>query len=68
MSVQVYKYQYCVKRDKNEDYLSEKICSCTIKIWKKIVKKANRVFSYANLILSLSTGLAPDQAIGLPPT
>ncbi len=66
LSVEVYKYPYCGRPDKNEDYLSEKICCCTIKIRKKIVRKTKRVFVYVQLILSLGNGLAPTQAIGLP--
>ena len=57
---------YCGRPDKNEDYLSEKICCCTIKIRKKIVRKTKRLFVYGQLILSLGNGLAPTQAIGLP--
>lgn len=66
LSVEVSKYPYCGRPDKNEDYLSEKICCCTIQIRKKIVRKTKRVFVYGNLILSLGNGLAPTQAIGLP--
>jgi hypothetical protein len=62
----VEKYPYCARPDENEDYLSEKICRCTIKIRKKIVRKTKRVFVYGQLILSLGNGLAPTQAIGLP--
>ncbi len=66
LSVEVYKYPYCGRPDKNEDYFSEKICCCTIKIRKKIVRKTKRVFVYVQLIISLGNGLAPTQAIGLP--
>lgn len=66
LSVEVYKYPYCGRPDKNEDYLSEKICCCTIKIRKKIVRKTKRVFVYGQLIFSLGNRLAPTQAIGLP--
>ena len=66
LSVGVYKYLYCGRLDKNEDYLSEKICCCTIKTWKKIVRKTKGVFVYAQLILSLGNGLAPTCAISLP--
>lgn len=66
LSVEVYKYPYCGKLDETEDYLSDKVCRCTIKIRKKIVLKTKRVFIYAQLIFSLGNGLAPTQAIGLP--
>ena len=66
LSVEVYKYPYCGRPNKNEDYLSEKICCYTIKIRKKIVRKTKRVFVYGQLILCLGNGLAPTQAIGLP--
>jgi len=42
LSVEVYKYPYCGRLNKNEDYLSEKICCYTIRTRKKIIKKANR--------------------------
>ena len=61
----MYKYSYCGRPDENEDYLSEKICCCTIKIWKKIVRKTKQVFVYGQLIFSLGNRLAPTQAIGL---
>lgn len=62
----MYKYPYCAKLDDTEDYLSDKVCRGTIKIWKKIVRKTKRVFVYVQLILPLGNGLAPTQAIGLP--
>ena len=66
LSVEVYKYPYCGRLDDTKDYLSEKVCRCTIRIRKKIVRKTKRVFVYGQLILSLGNGLAPTQAIGLP--
>ena len=39
LSIEVYKYPYCGRPDEKEDYLSEKICGCTIKIRKKIVSQ-----------------------------
>jgi len=66
LSVEVYKYPYCGSLDDTQDYLSDKICCYTIRIRKKIVRKTKRVFVYGQLILSLSSGLAPTQAIGLP--
>jgi uncharacterized protein (UPF0303 family) len=49
----------------SDEFLSEKICCCTIQIRKKIVRKTKRVFVYGQLILSLGNGLAPSQAIGV---
>lgn len=66
LSVEVYKYSYCARPSDTKDYLSEKICRYTIKIRKKIVRGAKRVFVYGQLISSLNDGLAPSQAIGLP--
>lgn len=66
LSIEVQKYPYYGRTDKIEEYLSEKVCQCTIKIRKKIVRKTKRLFVYGQLILSLSSGLAPTQAIGLP--
>jgi hypothetical protein len=68
LSVEVYKYSYCGRLDDTKDYLSEKVCRCTIKIRKKSIRKTKRVFVYVQLILSLGNGLAPTQAIGLPTT
>jgi len=39
-NVEVYKYPYCGRLDDTEDYLSDKICCYTIRIRKKIIKKA----------------------------
>jgi hypothetical protein len=66
LSIEVYKYPYCARRDDTKDYLSDKVCRYTIRIRKKIVRKTKRVFVYGQLILSLGNGLAPTQAIGLP--
>ena len=41
LSVEVYKYPYCGRPNKNEDYLSEKICCYTIRTHKKLLKKRN---------------------------
>lgn len=64
--VEVYKYPYCCRPDDTEYYLSDKICRYTIKIRKKTVKKMKFIFVYGDLILRLTTGVAPAQAIGLP--
>ena len=63
--VEVYKYPYCVRPNKNEDYLSAKICCCTIKTGKKIIKKAKLLIFYGNFILRLTTGV-PYHVILLP--
>ncbi len=65
VSIEVQKYPYCGRTDENEDYLSDKICRCTIQIRKKIVRKTKRVFVYGQLIFPLGNGLAPTRAIGL---
>jgi hypothetical protein len=68
ISIEVFKYPYCgksIELIEPEEFLSEKICSYTIKIRKKILRKTKRVFVYGQLILSLVNGLAPTQAIGL---
>ena len=62
----MYKYPYCGRLNDTQDYLSDKICSYTIRIRKKIVRKTKRVFVYGQLVLSLGNVLAPIQAIGLP--
>ena len=40
VSLEVQKYPYCGRTDETEDSLSEKICCSTIKVRKKIIKKA----------------------------
>lgn len=66
VSVEVQKYPYCGRTDETEDYLSEKICCSTIRIRQKIIKKAKRLVVYGDLILRLTNGVVPSQAIGLP--
>ena len=65
VSIEVQKYPYCGRTDDTEDYLSEKICCYTIKIWKKIIKKAKWLIVYGDFVLRLSNGIVPSQAIGL---
>ena len=65
-SAEVYKYPYCGRPNKNEDYLSEKICCYTIRTRKKIIKKAKWLIVYRDFILRLTNGVVPSQAIGLP--
>ena len=66
LSVEVYKYPYCGRPNKNEDYLSEKICCYTIRIRKKIIKKAKWLIGYGDFILRLTNGVVPSQTISLP--
>jgi hypothetical protein len=66
LSIEVYKYPYCGTLDDAEHYLSEKICLCTIKIRKKIVRKTKWVLVYGDFILRLINGGVSSQAIGLP--
>ena len=66
LSVEVYKYPYCGRPNKNKDYLSEKICCYTIRTRKKIIKKAKWLIVYEDFILRLTNGVVPSQAIGLP--
>ncbi len=66
LSVEVYKYPYCGRPNKNEDYLSEKICCYTIRTRKKIIKKAKWLIVYGDFILRLTNGVVPSRAIGLP--
>lgn len=65
VSIEVQKYPYCGRTDETEDYLSEKICYCTIKIQKKIIKKAKWLIVYGDFVLRLTNGIVPSQAIGL---
>ena len=66
ISSEVFKYPYCGNPFESEEFLSEKVCCYTIRIRKKIVRKAKRGFVYANLIFAISNGLTPIYAIGLP--
>lgn len=50
LSVEVYKYLYCARLDDTEDYLSDKICCYTIKIRKKIIKKAKWLIVYGDFV------------------
>jgi hypothetical protein len=65
VSIEVQKYPYCGRTDETEDYLSEKICCYTIKIRKKIIKKAKWLIVYGDFVLRLTNGVVPSQAIGL---
>ena len=66
LSVEVYKYPYSGRPNKNENYLSEKTCCYTIRTRKKIIKKAKWLIVYGDFILRLTNGVVPSQAIGLP--
>ncbi len=65
ISVEVFKYPYCGKLIESEEFLSEKICCYTIKIRKKIIKKAKWLIVYGDFVLRLTNGVVPSQAIGL---
>ncbi len=65
VSIKVQKYPYCGRTDENKDYLSDKICRCTIQIRKKIVRKMEWFIVYRDFILRLINGAVPSQAIGL---
>jgi hypothetical protein len=66
VSIEVQKYPYSVGTDENKDYCSEKFCRYTLRIGKKILKKAKRLGLYVELVLRLTNGVVPSQAIGLP--
>ena len=55
LSVEVYKYPYSGRPNKNENYLSEKTCCYTIRTRKKIIKKAKWLIVYGDLIINLAT-------------
>ena len=65
ISVEVFKYPYCGKLIESEEFLSEKICCGTIKVWKKIIGKAKWLTVYRNFVFRLTNGVVPYQAIGL---
>lgn len=72
-SREVLKYPYCGTRIESKEFLSEKICSSNIKVRKKIIKKAKLVMIYVDFIFrsttaiaSVTNGVIPSQAIGLP--
>ena len=64
--MKVFKYPYCSKSIESEEFLSEKICSTTIRVRKKIITKAKWLVVYGDFILRLPNGLVPYQAIVLP--
>ena len=69
ISVEVFKYPYCGKLIESEEFLSEKICCYTIKIRKKIIKKAKWLIVYGDFVLRFTNGVVPSKGIGLvPPT
>ena len=65
VSVEVLKYPYCGKSIESEEFLSEKIYCCTIKVRKKIIKKAKWLIVYGDFVIRLTNGVVPSQAIGL---
>lgn len=64
--IEVQKCPYGGRINETDDYLSEKICCYTIKIRKKIIKKAKWLIIYGDFVLRLTNGVVPAQAIGLP--
>lgn len=67
-SSEVLKYPYCGNRIESKEFLSEKICRFTIRIRKKIIKKAKSFIIYGDLILRLTSipgGIVPSRAIGI---
>jgi hypothetical protein len=46
VSIEVQKYPYSVGTDENKDYCLEKFCRYTLRIGKKILKKAKRLGLY----------------------
>jgi hypothetical protein len=66
LSVEVYKYPFYGRLDNTEDYLSDKICCYTIRICKKIIKKAKWLIVCGDFILLVTNGVVPSKAIGLP--
>ena len=65
ISIEVFKYPYCGKFESDE-LLSEKICSYTITLRKKIFGKTRKVFICGQLLFSIISGVCPSHAIGLP--
>ena len=63
--MEVFKYPYCGKLIKSEEFLSEKICCYTINIRKKIIKKAKWLIVYGDFVFYLTNGVVPCKAIGL---
>lgn len=73
VSREVLKYPYCGTCIESKEFLSEKICSYTIKVRQKIIKKAKLImisvdfiFRSTTAIASVTNGVVPSQAIGLP--
>ena len=60
VSIEVQKYPYCGRTDETEDYLSEKICCYTIKIRKKIIKKAKWLIVSGDFVLRFTNGIVPS--------
>jgi hypothetical protein len=66
ISVEVLKYPYSGKSIESEEFISEKICCSSIRVRKKVFKKARWLVVYGDFILRLTNGAVPSQAIGLP--
>ena len=65
ISVEVLKYPYCGKSIESEEFVSEKICCSSIRVQKKIFKKARWLVVYGDFILRLTNGAVPSQQISL---
>lgn len=57
ISLEVYKYPYGTRLANQEDFLSDKICSYTVKICKKIIKKLKWLVFYGHLLTSVTNGI-----------
>ena len=64
-SREVFKYPYCGTSIEDKEFLSEKICCYTIKLRQKVIKKTKSLVIYLDLILHVTGGIVPSQAIGL---
>lgn len=67
ISKELFKYPYNSRFEVNDDEMfSEKLCSGTIKVRKKIVKAGKLGLVGIQIVFNIITGIAPSQAIGLP--
>jgi hypothetical protein len=69
--IEVSKCPYYCKLDDSNYYVSERICVCTVKIRKNIIKRTKWVLVYVNLTLLIFNGaISPLESIGLalPPS
>ena len=67
ISQEVFKFPYNGNFEKTyNEILSEKFCYSTIKARKKIIRKIKWTIFYLEFSLSITNGVIPFQAIGLP--